>query len=303
MGMNLDADILERPAPVRPRDRDQRIAVAETWLCMLTALVEIGDRFIAFLAHKIAPAMGGPKGPMMVFRFVGDPVAAVERVWRAVRLALYLCTRIEDDIAALKAGKPLGPGSIFSQAPRAKTQLSEAVRKRASLGDDELEAAHQEIVGEVENPERTENLIENFEADLCEDAAFHRLLHGPLKDAVAAICADLGLKPDWSLWTEHGFPAPPGGEEEDWMDFFLREADTEPAPPPERPPPQTPPRACVRDPRHVLDPPRRDLNAFLAAHGMNPLPPPPDQRSTCKLPRFVLRPPRGSPGLPKSLYG
>jgi hypothetical protein len=303
--MNLDTDILERPAPVAPRDPDPRVAVAVRWICMLRGLSEIGARVVAFLAHEIAPRPDGPKGPTMVFRFRGDPIAAFERVWRAVRLALSLCMRIQDEIGRLKAGKPLGPDSIFSQAPRAKTgrmtELSEAVRKKARLGDDALETALQEITEAYETPEFAESLIDNLEADLREDAAFHRLLNGPLKDAVAAICADLGLKPDWSLWTEDGFPPPPGGEEEDWIDFFLREADTGPAPPRERPPPQTPPRSCVRDPHHVLDPPRRDLNAFLAAHGINPLPPPPGQRSACTLPRFVLRPPRGRPGLPKSL--
>jgi hypothetical protein len=271
---------------------------------MLRGLSEIGARFVAFLAHEIAPRPDGPKGPTMVFRFRGDPIAALERVWRAVRLALSLCMRIQDEIGRLKAGKPLGPHSIFSQAPRAKTgrmtELSQAVRKKARLGDDALETALQEITEAYETPERAESLIENLDTDLREDAAFYRLLNGPLKDAVAAICADLGLKPDWSLWTEDGFPPPPGGEEEDWIDFFLREGDTRPAPPPERPRPQTPPRSCVRDPNHVLDPPRRDLNDFLAAHGIKPLPPPPGQRSACTLPRFVLRPPRGGPGLPKS---
>jgi len=307
--MTFVADIPARRAPAHraePLDREQRIAVAEIWLCMLRALAEIGARFVEFLTPKIAPAKGGPRWPMMVSRFVGNPVAAFVRVDRAVRLALLLTMRIEDEIDHLKAGEPLGPESIFRQAPTAKaeraTELSKAVRKRPPLGDEEMEAARQEIAGDVENPEPAENLIDKLEADLLEDAAFCRLLNGPLKDAVAAICAGLGLKPDWGMWTQDGFPPPPGGEEEDWINFFVPAGDTGPAPPPERPPPQTPPRACVRDPRHLLDPPRRDLNAFLAAHGIKPLPPPPDQRRACKLPRFVLRQPRGGAGLPTSLY-
>jgi len=308
--MNLDADILERPAPAAPPGPDPRIAAAERWLCMLDALAEIGVRFATFIAHRIAPRPDGPKGPILVFRFLGKPIAAFERVARAVRLAVCLAMRIENEIDNLRAGRSPEPGAFVSDAPRAKAErlaaLSKAVRKRAGQGDDELDTAHREIAGEVEHPERAESLIENLEADLREDAAFYRLLEGPVKDAIAAICADLGLKPDWSLWTEDGFPSPPGGTEEDWINFFVPqsldpEGDMGPAPPPERPPPLTPPRAGVRDPRHVLDPPRRDLNAFLAAHGINPLPPPPGQRSACALPRFVLRPPRGGPGLPKSL--
>ncbi len=308
--MNLDADIIERPAPAAPPGPDPRIAVAERWLCILDALAEIGVRFATFIAHRIAPRPDGPKGPILVFRFLGKPIAAFERVARAVRLAVYLAMRIENEIDDLRAGRSPEPGAFVSDAPRAKaerlTDLSEAVRKRAGLGDDELETALQEIAGEVERPEHAARLIGNLRADLREDPEFYRLLNGPLQDAVAAICADLGLKPDWSLWTEDGFPPPPGGGEEDWIAFFVPDppdpgGDTGPAPPPVRPPPLTPPRAGVRDPRHVLDPPRRDLNAFLAAHGIQPLPPPPCHRSACTLPRFVLRPPRGGPGLPTSL--
>jgi hypothetical protein len=303
--MNLDADILERPAPAAPPGPDPRIAAAERWLCMLDALAEIGVRFAKFIAHRIAPRPDGPKGPILVFRFLGKPIAAFERVARAVRLAVCLAMRIENEIDDLRAGRSPEPGAFVSDAPRAKAErlaaLSKAVRKRAGHGDDDLETVLQEIADAVEHPERAERLINSIEADLREDAAFYRLLEGPAKDAIAAICADLGLKPDWGLWAEDGFPSPPGGAEEDWIAFFVPQGEGELAPPPERPPPLTPPRARVRDPHHVLDPPRRDLNAFLAAHGIQPLPPPPGQRSACTLPYFALRPPRGSPGLPKSL--
>jgi hypothetical protein len=83
------------------------------------------------------------------------------------------------------------------------------------------------------------------------DPAFRRLLNGPLKDAVAAICADLGLKPDWSLWTEDGFPPPPGGGKEDWIAFFAPEGEAGSAPPQHaRKAPTPPPRydKCWRPP-------------------------------------------------------
>ncbi len=278
---------------------------------MLDALAEIGVRFATFIAHRVAPRPDGPRGPMMPFRFLGKPIAAFERVARAVRLAVCLAMRIEDEIDALRAGRSPEPGAFVSEAPRGKaerlTALSKAVRKRARHGDDELETAHREIAGEVEHPERAESLIENLEADLREDAAFYRLLEGPVKDAIAAICADLGLKPDWSLWAEDGFPSPPGGQEEDWIAFFAPQgegvsAPSQVRPPPQTPLPHTPPRECVRDPNHVLDPPRRDLNAFLAANGVNPLPPPPDQRCACTLPPLAFSRPREALGLPTSLF-
>jgi len=307
--MTLVADIPARraaPKDAELPDRDRRIAVAETWLCMLSALFEISVRFATFLTEVMAPSKGGSKWPMMVFRFVGDPAVALERVWRAMRLAAVLEARMQDAIAALKAGRlPTWP-AFAGKAPRPKTthpnatrmsELAEAGAAATGLGDADLETALEEIPDEVEAPERPERFVDDFNEMLWEeweDPEFWWLVEGPLKDAVAAICAELGLKPDWSLWTKDGFPPPPGGKEEDWIDFFMPERDTAPAPAPDRPPPVTPPRMCVRDPGHVLDPPRRELNDFLAAHGVKPLPPPPNQRCACTLPPLALTPSRGA---------
>ncbi len=305
-GMILAADILERPAPAAPSGPDPRIAVAVRWIYMLHGLCEIGVRVATFLTHQIAPSERTRRSPMMVLRFRGDAVIAFERVFRAVRLAICLAMRIEDEIDDLRAGRPLAPDSIFYQAPRAKAErmnaLSEAVRKRPRLGDEGPETALLDIAEGAETPERPENLMREFNKDLREDPQFYRLLNGPLKDAIAAICADLGLKPDWSLWTEDGFPSPPGGGTEDWVAFFAPESDTGSAPPRGRTPPQAAPRDPVRDPHHVLDPPRRELNALLAANGVKPLPPPPGQRSASRLPPLALSPPRGASGLPTSLF-
>jgi hypothetical protein len=261
-GMILVADIREKPAPAASPGRDPRIVVAEVWLCMLGGLAEIGVRFASFLAHDFAPSRGGPDGPMLPFRLVGDPVTAFERVARAVRLAVALAFRIETEIAASTGGKPVDPDAFVSPAPRSKAKrmagLSEAVRGAKDLGDKDRGTAPGDICGDVETPERAEGLAGERDEGLGEDDEFYRLLAGPLKDAVAAICADLGLKPDWSLWTEDGFPPPPGGAEEDWIAFFLRERDMAPAPgsdglrptpppPPDRHPP-SPPR-CLAAPR------------------------------------------------------
>jgi hypothetical protein len=225
--MTLDADILERPAPAAPPGPDPRIAVAEGWLYMLSALTGIGVRFANFLSHMIAPSRDGAKRPMMAFRFTGDPTAAFERVWRAVRLAAALALRICEEIDALRAGKPLDRAAPAPTAPRAKAapmdDLAEAAAEATRLGD-EIREIGREVLGEdMETPDQPEGLHGDLHEPLREgreDPAFYRLLNGPLKEAIAAICADLGLKPDWSLWTEDGFPPPPGGGKEDWIAFF-----------------------------------------------------------------------------------
>jgi hypothetical protein len=171
---------------------------------------------------------------MMAFRFFGDPVTAFERVARAVRLAVALACRIEDEIAASKSGRPLDPDAFVSQAPRSKatrmTDLSEAVQEAKDLGAEDRGTAPRDVSDDAPPSERAEDPESELDEALREDDEFYRLLNGPLKDAVAAICADLGLEPDWSLWTEDGFPPPPGGGEEDWIAFFVPERDMGPAP-------------------------------------------------------------------------
>jgi hypothetical protein len=235
------------------QERDRRIAVAEMWLCMLNALAEIGVRFATFLTNLSAPK---DRGPMLALPFIGDPLRAFARVQRAVCLVLMLMLRIDDEIADLKAGASLGPS-----APAAK-----AAKAAEALGDKIRQTGREARAGDVERPERPWRLPGNLHEWLGEDlmdAEFYRLLKGPLKTAIAAICADFGLKPDWSLWTKDGFPPPPGGREEDWIAFFVpgvkidstpADAEREPARPPPR---RGAPRAWDKDWRPPWPPPER----------------------------------------------
>jgi len=258
--MTLVADIPARharPDGVDRQERDRRIAVAEMWLCMLSGLSKIGLRFATYLTNLSIPK---DRGPMLALPFIGDPFRAFARVQRAVTLVLMLMRRIDDEIADLKAGASLGPS-----APAA-----EAVKTAEALGDKIRQMGREAWAGDVERPERPErperrerlpgNLHEWLGEDLM-DAEFYRLLKGPLKNAIAAICADLGLKPDWSLWTEDGFPPPPGGREEDWIAFFVPDAKIDPTPAdterePARPPPRRDgPRAWDKSWRPPWPPP------------------------------------------------
>jgi hypothetical protein len=224
--MTLVADIPAKGAPAHGAaagDRDHRIAVRKVWICMLLGLGEIGMRCAAFFAPQAARSEGGPRRPMMAFRFIGDPCGAFSRVWRAAHLAAALALRIADEIAALRAVKPLGP---VVTAPK-------AAREAKALRDELQDIGREALAQDIETAERPEGLlgeVQQLRREARMDPAFHRLLNGPLKDAVAAICADLGLKPDWSLWTEDGFPPPPGGGKEDWIAFFAPEGEAGSAP-------------------------------------------------------------------------
>jgi hypothetical protein len=270
--MTLDAEVLEHRAPAALRDRDHRIAVAGGWVCMVDALADIGVWFLSFLAHEIEPSVEGPKGPILAIPRFRDPLTALARAARAMHLAIALAFRIENEIDALRAGKPIGPDACISPSSRAKatgmTDLSQAAGEMADPGEQERGMALQAIAEAVKAPKRPEGLRGRFNAAVLKDRAFYRLLKGPLKDAVAAICADLGLKPDWSLWTEDGFPRP-GARKEDWIAFFLPQGDGGSPPTPDRlEPTRSPPRggghrACDKAWRPPWPPPEPDDPAPL----------------------------------------
>jgi hypothetical protein len=130
------------------------------------------------------------------------------------------------------------------------TDPSEAAREATGAADKDRGAARQVVSGDGEPSARAKDLAGELDEDLREDDEFYRLLQGPLKDAVAAICADLGLKPDLSLWTEHGFPPPAGGGEEDWIAFFVRGRDMGPTPGSDGPRPTPPPPPPPPPPRY-----------------------------------------------------
>jgi hypothetical protein len=237
---------------------------------MLDALQEIAVWFSCFLAHQVAPANEAPKGPVLALPFFGDPLNAFVRASRALHLAMALAFRIENEIDALRASKPLGPEACISQTARAEaagaTGPSEAVGLMTDPDEKDREMALQAIVEAAETLERPKGLLGRFNATFRKNPGFDRLLNGPLRDAVAAICADLGLKPDWSLWTEDGFPPPFGGGKEDWIAFFVPEGKVELTPTHEQRELTTPP-------------PRRDghfggAKAWRPSESHDPLPRP-----------------------------
>jgi hypothetical protein len=196
---------------------DPRIAVGEMWLCMLGGLVQLAKRYHRFLVREITPYPYGLKGPLFALPLLGDPIGAFKRVVRALRFAALLSLKIEKEIAALRASAPLGPHAFLSPPRRARPRLTAGCD--AAANDDEAwDADDWEKVVKREAPGRFAAFADPGER--CDDDRFEALLKGSLKKAMAAICADLGLTPDWSLWTDAGFPAPPGGGEEDWAAFF-----------------------------------------------------------------------------------
>jgi hypothetical protein len=223
--MNLEPTLCEHPAPDAACAADPRIARAETWLCMLSGFLGLGLWLVRALTRQAAPGAHDPKwtGPRVAFPDRGNPITIFGRVARAVRLTIALRLKIEQEIADLLTGKSPSPIMPASEAPPTDLACDEEIAEVEDI----------EEVERLQDTKRPEAPPREVKAPLTESDRFHRLLNGPLKDAVAAICADLGLGPDWSLWTEDGFPPPPGGDVRVWEIFRSSETETPPPPDPD----------------------------------------------------------------------
>jgi hypothetical protein len=271
--MTLDADIIENASPAEPRATDPRIARAEMWLCMLRGLVQIGLWLIG-AANREAGGKGSGlpwRGPRIVLPFGFDPGLVFARVSRAVCLAIMLSARIGDEIAAMRAGRfPSDPAPTPLRMPMGDLPEPDAVAAR--LADSIREIGLETLIEDVEPCGCAEALLTDLTERLGEermDPAFYRLLNGPIKDAVAAICADLGLRPDWSQWTEDGFPPPPGGEVTEWRIFLTPKRDTRPVRSSGEPGPMAPPPGDTGGEGEIVWRPR-----WRRRESDNPQPPP-----------------------------
>ena len=156
-----------------------------------------------------------------------DPARAFAAVSRAVRLTLILEARTEKQILAWRKGdlsslRELEPEPFL--APRFDSPAGRRERVRDCVAD--------VIDRETLDPNEAEWMRRRVQRELIESETIddHRL-KGGFRDCVAAICDDLGLKPDWSRWSDdHGF------------DF---EADLVRPAPLSRPPPTVPIRSSA----------------------------------------------------------
>jgi hypothetical protein len=226
--MTLDADIIADPAPAQPAADDPRIARAEMWLCMLGGLREVARRFGRFLAHEIMPHRAWTEGPALAFAFLFDPVPAFKRVAYAASFAAQLCQKIEKEIAAFRAGEPCDLDGFLTRTPRPSARSQSGAEVPALHETDWENLDEFEDYNEFEDymeHEAPERYFARFSKRQSLEDKYAALLKGPLKKAIKAICADLGLKPNWRLWTDNGFPPPAGGTVEDWVAFFVPDAD------------------------------------------------------------------------------
>jgi hypothetical protein len=187
----------------------------------------------------MAPASPAPTGAPAARR---DPADAFARLSRAIRLTLALEATTDEAIAALRAGgSPVAGPAGAAPAPAggpAWTPMTENARLGAYREAFRNDLAHEGVEAPVANagppprdyPSAFRNRVRDCVIDVINreidsghqaiellDETYERLWEGerydafifrPLKEAVAAICDDLGLKPDWSRWAGEGWPPP-----------------------------------------------------------------------------------------------
>jgi len=177
------------------------VARAERRLRVLEEITEIGMRLMRKLDDAPAAGSDAPRP---------DPAVAFAKLSRAVRLTLDLEARVEEDLRAALAGQ------VEVRETRRETR-----DQPAGKADDPDEAARQASVSQVENQvelaiareaESEKEYLEHLAA-LAErlewDEAYDDVRDQPFREVVEALCKDIGLEPDWSDWTDNGWPGLP----------------------------------------------------------------------------------------------
>lgn len=86
------------------------------------------------------------------------------------------------------------------------------------------------ISREVHCPYRSGEVLDDLYERLWEGDRYDAFIHRPLMEAVAAICEDLGLQPDWSRWTDTGWPPRPLSGGHRWEDCWSPQGSMKPKP-------------------------------------------------------------------------
>jgi hypothetical protein len=215
-----------------PAAPDARVARAEERLAFLRELAELGMALTRDLVGRTLEAPDAPEpataaaadadAPKPAPRAIPgprhDPADSFARLSRAVRLSLALEAKAEEELADILAGgkdraaagaktATAAPANdedfVFRVVPR---DYPSAHRNR--IRDNVFEAINREITEVIPAHEALDALYER----LFEGERYDAFVHRPLKEAVQGICEDLGLSPDWSRWTDEGFPPRAEGE-------------------------------------------------------------------------------------------
>ncbi len=179
---------------------------AERRLRMLQALSDIGLDLTLKLQERVhAGRAEEPKGEASEVS-PSDYAAAFAKLSRSVRLTLELEARADEALRALLSGETTARETRRQareqHAEEAADEQREAARDR--IHTQVFRAIRAEAETEEEFSERLAALTERLDVDPAYDEAEER----PFREVVEQLCGDLGLSPDWTAWTDDGWPDP-----------------------------------------------------------------------------------------------
>jgi len=204
--------MIAQPLPSQPAPEAyaaRRIAVAHRLVEMTLEVAEAAQRrALALMEREIAAAEAGEAAPAEDTAPKGrrdDPVAAVERATRSVRLSLALAARLDGDEpvrkarvrteaaaereaeadARRRAQEAKALAEFIETASRNEIVVDAAAQafERAGLEDDEIDERTQEVSERLNEGE--------WEFDVCER---------PIGAVLAAVLQDQEIAAIWSLW-------------------------------------------------------------------------------------------------------
>ena len=174
------------------------VARVEHRLRLLDELAEMAMKMARLVTEEAATATDKAAST-----YAADDLAKLSR---AVRLTLDLAGRLEETLARLRAGE------VTVRAARRQEREERAFRsqdQRAAAARDKVsEQVAMVIFSESESETESRDLLEALEERLSDDVVYIDVEDQPLREVVERLCRDLDLKPDWSRWTDEGWPEP-----------------------------------------------------------------------------------------------
>ena len=190
---------------------------------MLERLSDLGMALTERLTEKALAAPADAEEPRL------DPARSFALLSRAVRLTLALEARSDERILALRNG---GLPATRARAPVTETATPAPVPQpfapppvrrdspcphRNRVRDAVWGAVNREI----RDPYDARGLLDQVHERLIEGEEYDREVFRDFRASVEAICADLGLHPDWGCWTdEAGFAGDPFHPDFDWSSGY-----------------------------------------------------------------------------------
>jgi hypothetical protein len=146
----------------------------------------------------VSPSAGGSAVAVLV-----DLGLVFSRVSRAVRLTLALETRIVCELSAQAneraAPQPYG-GQTLEDIEKTRRQLAR-LKARANTVMQVVEATF-----EAEGRDLAMDMLAGLRSRLHDDRAYGGHLNGGYGTAIARVCKDLGVSPDWERWKRDDWP-------------------------------------------------------------------------------------------------